>query len=1595
MTLGNLSINDPRAVCATEPFNAICTEFTKERNAFIERCVAEDATVPAGICDSATTFVCTDNPFPEICDKEQEYRDAQQAIVTACEAGNCLAVQLVQFCTDNPYHALCGASAYDVTRDNILATCGTATKHELCHVAIVPVCTNNPFDIVCQGDTTYEDERTSAVTTCNQGFIPLTSERCQNAITAVCVGAGITNNPVLCDGVEADVAVTGTCNANRFDSACNDIEIYKEQRRVFCLASETASDNRCPAVVASTCMDNPFHGLCQTGTTYDAPRATAITDCIAVPQGALCDVATTHTCTDNPFHEICLGVSAATYASARNAAVTNCGDGTNVITTQICIDAALQTCEGDSADIFHATCIAAAAQTAQVAACGANPPADSRCYRAEQINACAEGIETARCAGVGTGDIATCAADPFATACVVAGSTFAPYLTEAQNTRYTYCSADVTGRADITLCTSYKACFTAFTNGDALPTNYGCGANFDTTVRDTCMATPFNSQCAAVIYNSNKQDFCSTNANGVNNLFDPKCTADYRDDTARDTFCKADPFHDGCKSNAAYATLREGLCTGDTVVTPHASCVTTALVTSPRSGAEPTLIPRPGGSRPPPQNLTRYADSFLSVTITQDHAIAPALEAIVRTVTIPEVRNSENVVTQAASTTFERPEMGAINVGRRGGAGTEANRNRNLDGYAFFTLIKPGDAEANLRTSQHAVILPTTNLGAPLTEAPATAVWPGHFSTTENPTQTAVNFYIDWDLKQINFSNDAGTGLGLHVAPNRPETRPAIAIAAQLRLSVKFNEKGQLYDSFASIRDGTNDHGLLRVIGFIGQEGVVAAFVDRENTGVDGNKNTGNAGGFTASNPDHPDYEEAAVAADVKLVETGVDSNASLVNYEDWLESSVEPKYDRTAPRQSEFLQTNNRRIPGLVNGQNAQVADFNSVTNFRSVLARGDAINGFAVHTEAGNHYAGVFNTASLGAPIDVAGLTAQNVPSALWRGYLVAQSGTATIRHPFDLTVSFTSPHEGQAGELDGTVRNDIRSLSSGLLYTIDGRFNPRGVISGTILRGLISAPLSGIIGQTGAIGVFASNEENNKFAGGFVAVPYQVPTKVTHNDVWVASHEAGVYGLFPTPRAENHWLQGGVTSTNPALVVNGQSVAGITARDGGILRMSTATWKLASIGTDASDAVAFYTGIYKGRRQFYSGVTSRTDLGAPVQSKSGSATWVGQLSARQNVGTAAAPVIQTRYGDIALTVAYTQTGGSITGGLSANPLTSPGYTYQVRGRFNEDGLVEGNVNTVSSRGTEAGFLSGLIGQGGIVGAFVAPNVAGGFVARPGKPNFVATETTYQDWLYATQVRGEALVSVPHNASGRWNEVLLTSTTAPYHISYGHSRQDDGARRRSYTVAVTLGKDANNVDIPTPAGLVGGYSYMASLWNQNGAAVEGPSLLQRTFHAGIHPNTNVGRPLPLGSYRPPGFTQADRTPVVATWRGHAHLFGNKKWNYTSGATTVDQSDTVRGGTNFNLSINYSNRNFYSSGAIGGFLTLNGYWDERGIMTGTATNSLANYPDGTITGLIGRKGAIGVFISNEGARESTYGWTGGFIACPTIKANGSGRCAD
>ncbi len=1580
---GNLNINDPRAVCATDPFEAICTEFTKERNAFIERCAAEDATVPEGICESAITSVCPNNPFPTICNAEQQYLDARKVIVDACVEGTCTVPQLAQFCTANPYNDRCDDLAYDAARAIILATCSTANKHELCSIAIVGVCMANPFNAVCQGDTTYEDARTSAVDTCNSGFVPLTDERCQNAIAAVCVGAGISDNPVLCDGVVADVAVTGTCNADRFATACNDIPEYIESRREFCLATATASDNRCPAVVTSTCTANPFHGLCQTGTTYDTPRATAITDCLATPLGSLCPAATLHTCANNPFHALC---SATSYDSDRSAAVTNCADGTTTITEQICADAAMQTCEGDTVDIFNALCITYSGQSAQSTACSDNDDA-TRCYLAEQIDACARGTETARCAGVSTNaDIMACIVDPFATACV-AGSGFASYLAVAQGARYDYCGA-ASSDTD-TLCASYRACKTKFDDGETPPV--GCGINFDSTLRDTCAATPFDPQCASDNYNSDKVAFCSINTpaaggvDAVNNLFNPNCTTDYQDTTKRNDFCTADPFHASCSTNPAYATLRDTNCKG-AASARHASCVTPVLYA--------TVTP----TGPSALNATKYRDSVLYVTIEQDNAIAPLLgdlftPEVTATVPVPPgspegTEPTTRIVTPEIS--IDSADIGPIVVGRRGGAGTKTVPNFNDDGWAFFTLTREGEGLASTRTSRHVAILPTTNLGAPLRAAPVTAVWPGHFRTTATVDQTPVDFYIDYGLRRVGFSSPTKVGIGNHLdtnpTKNHAEDRPLAARSNKIRIDVRWYESGVLYGFIEINDDDLAIRDSLIVNGLIGQEGLVAVGYS--------NANKGGAGGFTASNPSHPDYVPAVVAENENDAETDGDENTNLVNYEDWIDSGARPKRERTGPRQSEILQTttftdNRRGLLGLVNGANARIVDFDSTTNFRSPLLRvdGGAINGFAVLGEASNFYAGVLHTADLGAPIT------QTQGSATWRGYLFAADSTATIGKHFNLTVTFNSNHEGQVGTLTGNIHNDIDvGDRSGLLYAIEARFNARGAISGDISRSLeintvqktFITPLSGIIGQKGAIGVFASNDAESKFAGGFVAIPNRVQN--ANYDIWARSTPLTPGGgLLPTPRAFNHWLTSGA---------NGLSITGISAgsltdrnRVTGTINLASATWKRLPLGGAEKNGVDFYTGVLNGGRFFYSGVKSGTDLGKPLTRISGTATWVGHLAARQSVGVGG--VIQHRSGDIVLTINFNPTGGRITGVLEDNGLTSIDYNYEIGADFNEDGFLRGNVNTRRIDGAfEQGFVTGVIGEQGVVAAFVAPNFSGGFVARPGTPPGFRTRrgaiaeatrvTTYDDWAHFTGQRFGAIRSLPHNESGQHNSFLHTSPQDGNNVPWGNIGQD-GSREHTGRGAYGVGAALTSANLTAPAGLAGGFSWLAGYWDRQDSVPETSTTLNRGYHAGLFRDTNVG--LPLG-------TSSHLSSVTANWGGWFYAHQNKTF-----ASSVNTSGPVR------FLVNYgANRITITGGGntIGGLYSIEGYdrtgglqWDERGVISGLIHHSDANIPSGDVTGLIGQRGLVAVFVSRaDSGTKPHHGYAGGFVACPLTRSN-------
>ncbi|MCA8835152.1 MAG: hypothetical protein K8953_08705, partial [Proteobacteria bacterium] len=368
--------------------------------------------------------------------------------------------RLAARCAPNPFEAECIEKFADA-RDLVIIGCvedATLTP-ELCGTATTFVCegdTNdaedagNPFAPLCQTDANsdiYASDRAGTISTCIDPSGDIASQSCVNAIEVTCVDdAGRTANQALCAGFETDQTVVNTCDSDIFNSACDANPTYIAQRNAFCATSP--SDNRCTAVISNVCTfvpstdanndnstGNPFAALCQTGTTYETSRNTIITACTTDLRGRLCPNATTFACGINPFHALCYDSSATVFQTARQTAVTNCGDGTTTITEQVCADAVQQTCEGATPDTFNALCNAYSGQPAQTTACSDNDAA-TRCYLQEQIDRCAQGLETDRCAQVGTGDISTCAADPFAAACVADGSPFAPYLSGAQAKRY-------------------------------------------------------------------------------------------------------------------------------------------------------------------------------------------------------------------------------------------------------------------------------------------------------------------------------------------------------------------------------------------------------------------------------------------------------------------------------------------------------------------------------------------------------------------------------------------------------------------------------------------------------------------------------------------------------------------------------------------------------------------------------------------------------------------------------------------------------------------------------------------------------------------------------------------------------------------------------------------------------------------------------------------------------------------------------------------------------------------------------------------------------------------------------------------------------
>ncbi|MCA8834708.1 MAG: hypothetical protein K8953_06430, partial [Proteobacteria bacterium] len=259
--------------------------------------------------------------------------------------------------------------------------------------------------------------------------------------------------------------------------------------------------------------------------------------------------------------------------------------------------------------------------------------------------------------------------------------------------------------------------------------------------------------------------------------------------------------------------------------------------------------------------------------------------------------------------------------------------------------------------------------------------------------------------------------------------------------------------------------------------------------------------------------------------------------------------------------------------------------------------------------------------------------------------------------------------------------------------------------------------------------------------------------------------------------------------------------------------------------------------------------------------------------------------------------------------------------------------------------GILSGLIGQEGAVGVFNAINsshtYAGGFVVHED----VVIKADYDDWAQGQNFRDRVPASSPSN------QFLETTGKVVPGSTVGRSNERFVSLNDDFE-GVSLGGGADN-------GFV-------SFGDGNDPARDGGFA-----YAGIYQNTNLGAPLRGASdtfVRWLGRIQFNELPVIES-------------NFRVGF-----DNTGAGGTIWAINANISDH--------ADFL-IDGDFDANGLITGKTHYArfvrdaapARNAQSGTLRGIIGQQGAVGVFYGPSGFQNFNY--SGGFVARPTLLVTG------
>ena len=437
---------------------------------------------------------------------------------------------------------------------------------------------------------------------------------------------------------------------------------------------------------------------------------------------------------------------------------------------------------------------------------------------------------------------------------------------------------------------------------------------------------------------------------------------------------------------------------------------------------------------------------------------------------------------------------------------------------------------------------------------------------------------------------------------------------------------------------------------------------------------------------------------------------------------------------------------------------------------------------------------------------------------------------------------------------------------------------------------------------------------------------------------------------------------------------------------LNLNTAVFDDHQIHGDVGDGVAFW----RVSNSNYVGITSSTDLGAPLAERStaGAVKWHGQIRA---IGTRHGRVDADLIVDVHFYAGLNNGNvGFINAYHKANKLAGGIGGYYFNGTFNRAGVLRGTARlsgVIVANDLDfpaiTGKLRGLIGAEGIVGAFLGSKLAGeghrggdfagGFVAHP---NVAAARTMANHAAWVASSLTGTLYSSPRNYANRGNQFLKnaagvfpdgsspTSPADPSSVSFAYitASYESGAAHRTRGVVREL-----------DSGGLGTVYYRSgfTLWPD---AVGGYDA-SRHYYAGIGTDANVG------------LTIHSSVTGLATWHGEFKALRNGQDNtgYSDREYATHQ--------NLALTINFNNKSVSGTvrngpthgtsaggGNVGKF-DINGRWDPAGVLTGTVNHTHVTYSgNGILTGIIGDRGALGAFIS-EGTGE--VGFSGGFFVKP------------